>query len=169
MLHDTNQPVSGENYDTANTLLHLTDLDPVMQKHVANAELMMRPMTGTKTDGKTETIQPVADVYAKCNFGTNRLASLHGPMMLYGMAEKNMSLDEVISLVLVEEPAENAEQALKDEYKRAQQLRYVFYNFCKDHPVKDTNLSQEDLTKNFEAWGKLYKDGTNRHDLSYHH
>ena len=162
LLHDTDQPVSGENYDTANTLLHLTDLDPVMQKHVANAELMMRPMTGTKTDGKTETIQPVADVYAKCNFGTNRLASLHGPMMLYGMAEKNMSLDEVIRLVLVEEPAENAEQALKDEYKRAQQLRYDFYNFCKDHPVKDTNLSQEDLTKNFEAWGKLYKDGTEK-------
>ena len=153
-----NQNVTEDNFKEYTKQLHIDDLKKGMQSVKDAAGYLNLAFVFTREGNNiNEPVDP--QVYEKA-FG-NANGKLDVFLLYYAMSEKNMSMEEAISLSQVV-PKMNNEGTMtnREEYERASGLRYDFYQFCKEHALYDPEQSKDRFVQNVNAWAKVYKDGS---------
>ena len=150
-------------YTAANETLKLTKISELEDSLNLAGNCLTNPIRFTRGEEQID-ITPDVNVYKKCQFGDNRMSSTVTPLVFYAVSEKGMSLDDAFNLALTIKKINPDNNVITnaDEFIRAQQLRYDFYKFCEAHPVTDETKTQQELTDNFKAWAKIYKNGTDK-------
>ena len=99
-----------------------------------------------------------------------RAPTLQRDFLLWTMGAKNKKFEDALRICNTVPKIENGRVTNERALKEADQLRYEFYNFVKDHPVKinqkdpvPSNQIEEkraEFTKNYKEWANIFHNAT---------
>ena len=99
-----------------------------------------------------------------------RIPTLQRDFLLWTMGAKNKKFEDALRICNTVPKIENGRVTNERALKEADQLRYEFYNFVKDHPVKfaqngpvPVNQIEEkraEYTKNYKEWTNVFHNAT---------
>lgn len=98
----------------------------------------------------------------------DRTISLQRNFIVWTMGHENMSFEDAVRICNTVPRIENGAVVNQAEANRADQLRYDFYQFVKDHPVKSQAEVPEDqreakraeFRKNYRQWTRVFAKAT---------